>query len=267
MRIKILIFPVILAIVITICIAYIRPEFQKLKVIRDGIKTSETILAEARQKKDNIEKLKADLAQNKSKEDFVNSYMPIERSDEEIINGFNYLATNSGVSLSDISVEKPAAAKTAASEPAQPASSKDVIFATSADSSITDVTGSILNPEIRYTKIKVGISGSYDSIKNFLDQTYKMEMFNKIVAFGVSSGAKTDSGETETGNPSALSATIEADFGRMASVVVGKDYSAPIFGKTTFDMSGYNKLDSNVIRKIPAIEVGAKGRSNPFSPQ
>ena len=266
MRVKILIFPLVLAGAVAILIAFVWPEWKKVQTLNKEAKASQALLVEVQEKKKNIEKLKAELSRIQDKESFVLSYLPVERSDEEIINGLNYLAANSGVSLAGISVEKPAAAKTV-DENTQAASSKDVIFSKSGDASIMEVSGAVLNPEIRYAKIKINVSGSYENIKNFLDQVYKMEMFNKIISFEVSSSPRQSSGQDQSADPSALSVAIEADFGRMPNVIVGKDYSAPIFGRTSFDMAGYEKLESLVARKIPDISVGDKGRSNPFSPQ
>jgi hypothetical protein len=61
-------------------------------------------------------------------------------------------------------------------------------------------------------------------------------------------------------------ADIQIDFGSMKEVTAGSDYSAPFFSQKEFNFSGYEKMASFVSSQVRTLEVGERGRTNPFLP-
>lgn len=264
MRIKILIFPAALAVSIAVFIAYVWPQYQTLLNERTNLKTKEKILQETKQKKQNIERLTESLNQNKDKEGFVLAFLPVKRNDEDIINGLNYLATSAGVSLNSITVEKNKNQNVASVTSGQEATgSKDVLFATAPAS---ENSAAAYTPKMQTVKIKASIFGNYENIKTFLEQVYKMEMYNNLVSYAISSSKQSQ----VEGKPASLSpvltAVLEIDFGSLAKIQVGADLANPVFSAAGLNLEAYNKLSGLVSRNIPAIEVSGQGRANPFLP-
>jgi hypothetical protein len=269
MRIKLLIFPAMLAASLVIIIAYIWPGFGDLRQSFKSLDESQNVLSSIMQKNGNIRSLTSGLDKNTDKESFVKSYLPTEKNEEKIINGINYLAANSGVSLVNISMSKEQAQAPAAATNVQtqePAGSKDVLFSGTKDAN-GNVIGESQSREIKSVKIEAEVIGTYENIKSFLEQVYTLEMFSSINSIVISKESKTGSGDQTSSDPSTLNATVDIEFGYLPELrIYNKNYSDPIFSDTTLNLTAYDRLTSLVSKKIPAIEVSAEGRTNPFLP-
>jgi hypothetical protein len=266
MRIKLLIFPVVLAASIVIVIGYIWPEFGILRQSFKSLDQSKNVLSSIMQKNTNIKSLISGLDQNTDKESFVKSYLPTGKNEEKIINGINYLAANAGVSLVNIAMEKEQAqALVANAQTQEPTGSKDVLFSGS-----QDANGNPIAPqsrEVKTVKIEADVVGNYENIKSFLEQIYAMEMFSSMDSIIISKEAKSVTGDQANSDPSMLNSTLEIEFGYLPELkIYNKNYSDPIFSDTTLDLAAYDRLTNLVSKKIPAIEVGTEGRTNPFLP-
>lgn len=271
MRIKLLAFPVMLALSIAIFIAYVWPEQGALREAMRGFEKSKADLQNIVEKKNNIEKLKSSLIQNQSKADFARKFLPAGKNEEEIINGLNYLAANSGVSLASLSLEKDQTnIGTGGAGATGATSSKDVLFSASPGAG-ADLAGGPPEVQLSGVKAKAGVAGSYEGVKSFLEQVYKMEMFNSITSLSIAR-QEASSQPAQGNNPPAgansgmLLATLEINFGYLREVKISKDYSSPIFSRSSFDLAAYDKLVNLISRKIPVLEVGEEGRANPFLP-
>ncbi len=266
MRVKILIFPAALALSIAIVIAYVWPEKEAVREVRKALDGSRNTLQSIKEKKNNIDSLKKSLEQNQDKKSLVSSYLPSGQSEEEIINKLNWLAADSSVTLNTLSPEKETAkASAAGGEETAELSSKEVLFSSSQEPA---AVGSRPRATLRTVKINVGFSGNYASVKTFLEQIYKMEMFNNIASFSVTKEEEKSSqpaGE-EAKNPEALFAKAEIEFSYLPPVRLERDYTAPIFSRSSFDFTPYEKLTQMITKKAPVLEAGEHGRANPFLP-
>jgi Tfp pilus assembly protein PilO len=267
MRIKLLIFPAVLAASIVIIIAYIWPEFGTLRQSFKSLDQSNGVLSSIMQKNANIKSLTNGLDQNTDKESFVKSYLPTEKNEEKIINGINYLAANAGVSLVNIAMEKEQVqTPVAPAQTQEPTGSKDVLFSGAKDAN-GNSTGATQSREVKTVKIKTDVIGNYENIKSFLEQVYAMEMFSSLDSIIISKEAKTGNGGQANTDPSMLNSTLEINFGYLPELrIYNKNYSDPIFSQTSLDLTTYGRLTSLVSKKIPAIEVSTEGRTNPFLP-
>lgn len=266
MRVKILIFPLALAATIAIVIAYVWPEIGKVKKTKEGLAESQAAFQNIKEKRSNVESLERTLEQNKDKEAFVLSYLPVQNQEEEIINKLNQLAADSGVVLSMLSPEKEQAKAAASENTNEELSSKDALFSSSKEGTATAAGQE--GPVLRATKIEVKVLGSYAAVKTFLEQVYKMEMFNNITSFSIAKEAEKGSqaeGEKPQ-NTDTLSAGAKIGFGYMSGTRLTGNYSAPVFSRSSFDFTPYDKLIQLVTKKIPALDVGSQGRANPFLP-
>lgn len=264
MKVKLLVFPAVLAVSIIILITYVWPEIGALKKTNSDLAGSKAILENILEKKSKMENLKNSLGQNQDKENFVLDFLPLEKNEEGIINGINYLATNSGASLTNLTLEEDK--NPVVKDDLNAVDSKGVLFSSS-EVNAGSQTGQSAGVKMRFVKSKISLAGNYENIKTFLEDLYKMEMFNSVDSILIS---KQESGQFQGANidqnSNTLYSDIEVSFAYLPRIKINGDYSPSIFGQSSFDFSAYNKLNSLVSKKIPKLEVGEEGRSNPFLP-
>ncbi|MDO8529219.1 MAG: hypothetical protein Q7S18_00955 [bacterium] len=267
MRLKVIFAPISFLLAIVISIWYIWPAVQDIRTKMDEIKSSKDALNSTIEKKNNIKALESSLDKNKDKENFMLSFFPSQKSEEKIIDGLNYLATDSGLAFVKIAITEE---KESVVQPGQAASSSPESNLSAADAS-SAVPGSLTTSapkplaKIKTVGAEVSIIGKYENIKMFLNQIYKMEMLNEISSLSISKPMESSS-EGEQASSGSLSADITIKFGFLPITHVEAGGSLPIFSQRDFDFSFYSKLESMIAKKIPLLDEGQKGKSNPFLP-
>ncbi len=255
MRLKVFFAPFAFLIVIIVSIWYIWPAVGDVIVKVKELKTSKNNLSTAAEKKNSLENMKADLDKNKEKEDFILSFLPYSESEEKIVDGINYLAADSGLGLINISLQDEKEDSALASSANGP----------SAGSAPGDMNAAPPVSKVKNVTAKVVLSGKYENIKLFLGQIYKMQMFNKINSMVI---AKQDSnfqpGQPE-GPSDLLNAIVEINYGYMPLVhaQLNENSADSLNG---LDFSLYSKLKDSISEKIPVLDGGEKGKTNPFIP-
>lgn len=273
MRLKIFFAPLVFLAAGIIAIWYIWPTIQDIQLETQELNSSKEALNLTLQKKDNLEVLKSMLDRNKEKEDFIDNYLPIAKNEDKIVDGLDYLATNSGLSLINVSVEEeklPLITDEYGNvyDPNNPT--------TATNSSTGSTTGSndssvipVFPLQTRFLLVKANVSGKYENIRMFLSQIYRMEIFNKINSLAVekiSAGGYNPSGEEQAASSDTLTATVEMKFGYLPPVQRKVESSSEIFSSNEMNFSQYQRLKESVTEKIPALDGGQKGKSNPFLP-
>lgn len=253
------------------------PEWEKIKTGREGLAKKQENLADINIKQENIGKLSSYLSANSSDVSLVKTYLPDKRNEERIIDGVNYLATNSGVILGNIDVEK---VKSALPE-VQEGTGLDVPVMGSAsegqvtdESTLTDPAAlAPAKPQVQLTKATIRALGNYDAVVVFLTNLQKMEFFNNIESVEISTSEKSDAAQTEqtetseSQGPQVLTVEVIMNFGFLstASVPAGGGYANSLFLKSTYETSVVEKLKNLISGKIPALEVSGQGKANPFA--
>lgn len=257
MRLKIIFFPAVLIVSISLFIGCIWPEYEDIeKVKKEELKSSQKILDDILTKKKNMNGLVGELNQNKNKEDLVLKYLPADKKEEDIVNGINYLAANSGMSLVIVSFEEAKENKSAAGT--------DLAAGAAAAGSLEGVTA-------KFIKAKINATGKYENIRSFLGGLYRVKMLNDISLLSISKfdqdNAKTNLTE-ESLPEDLLMIDASADFGYLPDNRGDKELkSASIFSKKNFDFSPFETMERLVSgSNVPGIDMGAIGRNNPFLP-
>lgn len=276
MRLRLLFFPLMLALSVAIVLLAIVPQWEKIKTGRTDLAAKQKNLSDITTKQENIGKLESYIKNNSADVEFVKAYLPIVRNEERIIDGVNYLATNSGMALGNIDVES---IKSALPE-VQEGTGLDVPVMGSASveqgTEATQTDQAIVappKPRLQLTKATINASGNYDAVMVFLTNLYKMEFFNSIESIDISTNKKdeaTQTGETETAESQGseiLVVEIVMNFGFLptASVPAGSGYANSLFLKSAYDTSAVSELREFVSQKIPALEVSGGGKANPFT--
>lgn len=255
MRLKVFFAPFVFLIVIIIVIWYVWPAIGEIMAGTKELKMSKNNLSSASEKKENFKKMNEFLDKNKEKEDFVINFLPYSKNEEKIVDGLNYLATDSSLSLINISLENEKVL--VEEQPIDTTDSSSVIFpgtntgATAQQAPIAKVKNVI---------VKTTFSGKYEDIKMFVAQVQKMQMFNKLNLISIEKPKESTGSEQPS---DILTANLEISFGYMPSMQITLNENSQV---ANLDISQYDKLKNLIIEKIPALDTGEKGKSNPFIP-
>jgi len=245
MRLKIFLTPFALLIAVIVATWYIWPVVVDIQLKMGEVKKSQENLNATSVKKDNVAVLVASLDKNKDKEDFISSFVPSSKDEEKIVNGLNYLASDSGVNLLNISIadDKISGQPTAATS-----------IAPGKTSTYT------ATPTIKFSIVDVIFSGKYENIKIFLSQIHKMEIINRINLLSISKAAVNEAGGDE------LATNAEIKFGYMPYINQAESGLSSVFSQSSFNFDSYSKINELIARKIPVLDTGQRGKANPFLP-
>ena len=240
-----LLFPAALAISIILFVWFIGPEFSVIKDKTSELNSEEKSLQEIMDTKQNLNSLEANLIGNADREGIVLDYLPSVRKEEEIINTLDYLATSSGISLLNLAVTcaKTANVSSVSIAASQAGNSEEALKAKMAAKKI---------------EAKLNLVGSYEGIKSFLGQVYKVEKANNICFASISRQPESDSLLTE----------VNIDFSYLPQIRLSADdgLADPVFSQKEFNFAVVDDLMNLISGKIPEIEVGSAGKANPFLP-
>lgn len=259
MKVKILIAPLLLIIIVALLVWLVYPEYTNGV---DGVKEKRQEYAKAKetfatisQKEANLMSLSSSLTDsgNKSKKDILYNYLPDGIKEEDIINNLNYIASDLGLSVSDLSVNQPDKKELPVSETVslsgQPNPPAETLSAT---------------PTADKFKVDFSMIGSYDKIKSALAKVYKLERFNKILTLTISHIQNTETGTAElSGDNLQAAAVIEFDVLKKSNMAA--DPQNPAFDKNAFSWNTIQKITDSKNVNMLELKVDGSGRSNPFA--
>lgn len=261
MRLKVLIVPFFIIIILVLGIGYIKPDFDVMQMKQAEIVRSEAERANTETVLANISSLNNSLDTEQEAERFMYRYLPETLNQEQVIDAFNFLANQSGLVIASMELEKPIDIV----PPEEP------LIDPSANALIAG--GSLLGnsdapapvpPVIAKTFILTGsVTGSYENIKLFFNQVSHIERFQKIHLFSIAVDTKTESPDGAE-NPNGLVGTFEAEFGYLPPKPVASALGMPIFLQSKFDFSNVDRLLTQITNPLPPLEKGETGKPNPF---
>lgn len=250
---------------VAIFIGYVWPEIDTVKTINQQYITNASALKLAKDKQAAINQIGDQLKNDSDTSSLITTYLPTSKVEERIISGVNYLATDSGVSLVNMSLQdasadsqidsssSPAvAAAPAIAEPvaAMPGAADVPVAAPAASSRISDV---------KLSEARITVNGEYDKLRIYFDQLERMPLYKTIKSLDIKQAAAQDGGTSST-----LSADLVVDFGYIAPVKVN---SAKLEAfKPGLDMGTISDLKNFTSQKIPAVNASGAGKTNPFLP-
>lgn len=243
MRLKVLIFPFFIIMGLILIIGYIKPDIAVMQEKQDEITVKKDSVANVDTVVANTSSLNGSLDTQQDFEKFVYHYLPETLNEEQIVDAFNYFATQSGVVITKMTFEVPNRAATLET-----------------GASGADVSSVAVAPATVQTFVFSGsVAGSYESIKKFLDYLGHVERFQKITLFSVVIDPDVKPVDT-----SRLVGTLEAEFGYLPSSPLVSAIDIPIFRRPKFDFSNVGKLLEQLTSTVPPLEKGQTGKPNPF---
>jgi hypothetical protein len=264
MKIKILLAPTIIVLIIILSVWVIYPAYTNGI---DGVKEKKQALKEQTRLSGNLDNqiknvgtLSADLRSNATKNAVIFDYIPRDKNEEKIIGSLDLLAKDSGLSVLNISVFEiknkeqnsvDAVVPTAPLGAALPGIMPEV------------ATQPLAVTEVVPKKIKVDlfVLGDYGGIKVLLEKIQKMTRFNKFVTLEINTLLKDDQTVSES-----LSAKITLEFNylkELANLAPG-DIDNQIFSAGAFNKKIIDEIEKSKSIEVKDVLPGQKGTANPF---
>lgn len=261
MRLKILVVPFSILSSLVVVIGYVKPDItvlQDTQVLLDT-KTSQsesmtTLLG-------NIDALSTSLEQQPASQKLVDTYVPKMMDQERIIDMFNYLASQSGVSVSVMNMTE-ILLKQDIGEMSAPSASVPLVVGSENVMPVAPVVVSSFKPQVATYAAEVEVKGSYDGIKDFYNRISHMNRFHKVLYFSLEA-ATSDSPEAESG---ILTGHFQSRFDYFPLQPVESALGIPVFLQQSFDNAELSALSSWVNYTVPPLMIPDTGRPNPFRP-
>lgn len=252
MRLKILFFPIVLIISLSIFIGFIWPEISSVRKLNENRIAKNSELQSVAGQQSAIELARKNISDNIEGNKIVNDYLPENKTEERVIAGINYLAADAGVSLVNISL-------TGTIDKKSPVSTEI--------STIDQLTESKVN-SVQLSSAKISLIGDYEKIRIFFDNLQRMPIFNVIKSVKIARQTSvSDAGDEAVANDFKLAVEAVVDFGYLSVAKVNnkqvEKFNANIDNETMNSLTKYISQKSQLVEDNNA-ETSNKGKANPF---
>jgi len=258
MKVKLLPLPLLIVSCIAIMVWFVYPSYTNGV---DGVKEQRQILAtekkkktEAQEKAGNVSRMMAQLESNKTDQATVMNFVPENLKEEEIIDNLNFIASNEGLSVVELSV-------------------KPRIIMTQSDT--VDVQG---NPIVDANQIQsatvkpkeydvdFSVVGNYEKIKNVFEKIYKLGRYNVVESLEIKK-QETQESQGKKNEPSdnlVANAHLKFNIVRKSDRVV--NINDAVFSETGFNFEVAQMIKNKKNIEILKMSIDQSGRNNPFLP-
>lgn len=254
MKTKILLVPLVITIIVALSIWLVYPAYSNgkngVKEKYEQLKKEQKKLSNIQNKSANAQKLSSQLA-SLSDKNILYGFIPRSDREEEIIDNLNFLASSAGLSVLNFNPEQNTRLN-------------------NSDQSNQDSASESL-PVAKTFKAKVEISGSYEAIKQFFGSVNKLSRYNDITILNIKKNVNNQNVNNQGENANVPANTLLADMEITFDILPQAKLSDQNVNDSIFSSS---KLDTKIISKIKdarntkvfQLDVGQKGKTNPFLP-
>jgi len=255
MKLKILIPPVVIVAVISLIIWGIVPAWADLSVNRDSLKNDQGKLADAQDKKKNVDSLFQELNSSVDQQNTLLKYLPYAKQEEDLFNTISGLASQEGLLVSTLSLQKDTVA-----------ASENAGIDLNASTSGPGGEVAVPKPSASSFNVKVGIAGDYQKVKNLLNKLNSLSRFNKLLSLEISTvdAASASDGGLKVVSPDMLNATMELSFSYLKKSPSVANFNEKVFSSDKFDMSSIAAITNRANVGLMQIKDNSAGRENPF---
>lgn len=252
MRLKLLMVPFSILMVLIIMIAFVKPDISDLtekKAIYatklDQEKNMDTLLQ-------HVDTLTSFLDGQHEKEQFLENYFPKAIDEGRVIDAFNYSASQSGVVVSTMNLNEIAMVDVPSNIPV--------------DAGASEMPASVqaLHPKVRSFSARVTVKGHYENIKDFFVQVAHMNRMHKTWNFSIATQDKKETDKPVADEQGILLGYFEAAFEYFDTQTAQNALYVPIFAKGSFDVEPLDATSRWVTNSVPPLEKPDSGRPNPF---
>jgi Tfp pilus assembly protein PilO len=258
MKIKILVAPSLMILIIVLIIWFIYPAYTNgidgIKEKKQQLEKQMGLMEKIDNQSNNVKKLTANLDANALENKIIFSYIPQKKEEEKIIDSLNLLARESSLSTINISLSEVADVALPAEESASISGSSFPALEQTAP----------VAPKVVPKRMEVDFSvvGDYQNIKSLIEKIQKLERFNKFLTLEVKILQKDDQSISES-----LRADMKLEFNYLEELkmLTELDVEKAIFSSGIFsDKDVSEKIKSNRSIEINNVSPGEKRGNNPF---
>lgn len=257
MGLKLLVFPTIVGLCLILVVMFVRPDVMSILEQREIEATKQDALSKVETVARNIQNMATSLDSKKEIELLIKRYYPEKIDQERAVDMVNFLAQQSGVIVTKISLVEQENKKKNISPPAE------AVISDSEGVDIFSNTEPIAEPPKSY-KADVVVIGTYESIRGFFERLYRTDRFRVMNSFSVQEIAPVTGGEGESIPDNFLEGSMSLDFRYIPQKRSGNVLHHPLFQSDSLDYSGANQLMDFINNPVSDLMIPAIGRSNPF---
>ncbi len=241
MKLKLLIAPLLVLLIIIMAIWIVAPAYQKLQIQKEELAAAQFKLADIQEKNARAAKLKQTLADNIAQKEILLKYLPEKAQEDVIMENFNALMQGGGLSIVNLSMADDSRKNSAPAAPIE------------ADASLGEPAPAVLAADS--IGASIGIVGSYEKIRSFIGKLATLKRGNNIVSLKITA---KDAG------------SLQADMVLKFSYFAGGDSiisaNNSVFSKGSFDTAVIEQIKSNLSTEMVSVNIGETGKANPFLP-
>ncbi|MEK7598208.1 MAG: hypothetical protein AAB487_00550 [Patescibacteria group bacterium] len=247
MKLKIVIIPLLILVIIIFSIWVLAPSYFAVKEDLVQLDEANRKVSDINNKLQKAGKLNEDLLNRSEEQKMLTEYLPESREEDKIINYFNDLVLRAGLVAFDFSV----------------APKKIKMIAPMVDAAGVPLPAAGITPAVEYADVNLGASGTYEKIKDFLGKLDNIKRFNKISTIRISHAAANESGNVPAGG---LTMTATTGFGYLEKIKSVSNINSDALISEKFDLAVIDYIKSDKNTEISDLTLEAKGKSNPFMP-
>ncbi|MFA4817973.1 MAG: hypothetical protein WC608_04615 [Parcubacteria group bacterium] len=243
MKLKLLIAPLLVLLIVVMAIWVIGPAYQNLQAQKKELAAAQKKLADIQEKNMLAAKLKQALADNPAQKEMLLKYLPEKAQEELIIENLSSLMQGEGLTLVNLAVLDDSRKKSTQAAPVMnDASPGEIAPAALAADSIG---------------ISVGFVGPYEKIRSFMGKLATLKRDNNVAALKITAVA-------------AAAGSLQADMVLNLAYFTGGNSainaSSSVFSKDAFDMLTIDQIKNKLSTEIIPVTIGEAGKANPFLP-
>lgn len=256
MGLKLLVFPTIVGLSLILAVMFIQPDVMSILEQRAIESTKQEALSKIETVAANIQNMSSSLDSRKETELLIKRYYPDKVDQERAVDMVNFLAQQSGVIVTKISlVEQENKKKSVSSAQDESTASEEV--------DILSNTEPIVEPPKSY-KVDVTVMGTYESIRGFFERLYRTDRFRAMNSFSVQEITLKTEKEGESIPDNFLEGSMSLDFRYIPQKRAGNVLHHPLFQSESLDYSSANQLADFINSPVSDLTIPTTGRSNPF---
>lgn len=240
MKIKLLIMPILLVLIMALAIWWIYPGYQEMKSKEANLASATARLAVIKEKNAKAEKLLNIWSNSAEQRNIIEKYIPGQKQEEDVIGSLNSLVSETGLALYDLSVS-------ATEKKTAPSAGENMIEA--------EADAVNLTPTAENFNVALGVAGDYGKIKTLLGKISALKRFNSVSSLKISSSS---------GQAGALQADITLNFNYIRRTNSAINPDNKIFLTGVFDIGIADEITRKLSTDIKSTVVGSSGRENPF---
>jgi len=251
MKLKIFFVPVMIIITMYLVIFRIVPEYNGPDGITESqgkLEVASARLADMKMREENAAKLASQLNPDDEWQKVVKQYLPEKKQDQDIVQSLDSIASSEGVLITNLALGN-------VPVPATPTAIEEKKKAV--DDFSENTIGKSNESLTKDFDVIINLSGSYDNIRKFVNSMSTLNRFENIRSLDINRSEKAES--------QALVAKITVKFNYLDKITSVTNVDKKVFQEGEFDVNVATDIKDKSKVKIPDINIGSSGRTDPFS--